>query len=67
MLGMYSGPTPRFVKRYAAIGEEVASALAVYAADVRSGSFPEDQHTYAISDEELARFETALRERATAR
>jgi 3-methyl-2-oxobutanoate hydroxymethyltransferase len=63
MLGMYSGPTPRFVKRYAAIGEEVASALAAYAAEVRSGSFPEDQHTYAISEEELARFEEALGER----
>ena len=30
-----------------------------FAADVRSGAFPEDAHTYSIPDEELAAFEAA--------
>ena len=60
MLGMYAGRTPRFVKRYADIATEIGDAVAQYAHDVRTGAFPEDKHTYAISDEELARFEKAL-------
>ncbi len=60
LLGMYSGRTPRFVKRYAQLSDEIGAALAEYVADVRSGAFPEEQHTYAIPDDELARFEDAL-------
>jgi len=60
MLGMYAGRTPRFVKRYAEIATEIGDAVSQYAHDVRMGAFPEDKHTYAISDEELARFEEAL-------
>ena len=60
LLGMYSGRTPRFVKRYAQLSDEIGAALAEYVADVRSGAFPEEQHTYAIPDDELTRFEDAL-------
>ncbi len=56
MLGMYAGHTPRFVKRYAEIAEEIGEAVAQYAADVRTGAFPEEQHTYGISADELAEF-----------
>jgi 3-methyl-2-oxobutanoate hydroxymethyltransferase len=64
LLGMYQGRTPRFVKRYAELADEIGSALGEYVADVRSGAFPEEQHTYAIPDEELERFRVALRARA---
>ena len=64
MLGMYSGAVPRFVKRYAEIADEIGEALEAYAQDVRAGSFPEEQHTYSIPDEELARFDAGARERA---
>jgi 3-methyl-2-oxobutanoate hydroxymethyltransferase len=60
MLGMYAGRTPRFVKRYAEIADEIGEAVARYAGDVRSGAFPEEKHTYGISDEELAQFEQLL-------
>jgi 3-methyl-2-oxobutanoate hydroxymethyltransferase len=60
LLGLYQGRTPRFVKRYAELADEIASALGDYVADVRSGAFPEDRHAYAIPDDELARFERAL-------
>src|SRR5581483_6367642 len=63
LLGLYAGRTPRFVKRYAELAGEISAALAEYVADVRSGAFPEDKHTYGIADEELARFEAALSER----
>ena len=63
LLGMYDGPAPRFVKQYGQIAEEIAEALGAYVADVRSGAFPEQQHTYAIPEAELEEFEAALAER----
>jgi 3-methyl-2-oxobutanoate hydroxymethyltransferase len=62
MLGMYSGHTPRFVKRYAEVAASISDALDAYIQDVKSGAFPEEIHTYGISDQELALFESALAE-----
>jgi 3-methyl-2-oxobutanoate hydroxymethyltransferase len=56
LLGLYSGRTPRFVKQYANLSAEIERALVEYAADVRSGAFPEERHTYAMPEDELARF-----------
>jgi 3-methyl-2-oxobutanoate hydroxymethyltransferase len=60
LLGLYDGRAPRFVKRYADLAEVARAALEEYAAEVRSGAFPEEQHTYAIPDDELALFEEAI-------
>ena len=54
------GPQPRFVKRYAEIGEAMANAVAAYAADVRTRGYPGAEHTYSIPDDELEAFETAI-------
>ncbi|HET8894474.1 MAG TPA: 3-methyl-2-oxobutanoate hydroxymethyltransferase [Gaiellaceae bacterium] len=56
MLGYYEGRAPRFVKRYADLGEVITDALAQFADDVRTGTFPEEQHTYAMPEEELKEF-----------
>lgn len=61
LLGLGSGRAPRFVKRYADLAGEAGRALETYAEEVRSGTFPGDEHAYAIPDEELARFEEGLR------
>jgi 3-methyl-2-oxobutanoate hydroxymethyltransferase len=63
LLGLYPGSTPRFVKRYGDIAEEISVALGEYVTEVRLGAFPEEQHTYSIPAEELAEFETQLLER----
>ncbi len=60
LLGLYDGPAPRFVKQYAALTRDIRTALEAYVADVRAGTFPEEQHTYAMPDEELALFEATL-------
>jgi 3-methyl-2-oxobutanoate hydroxymethyltransferase len=66
LLGLYDGTSPRFVKRYAELAPTIRTALERYAADVRDGTFPEQRHTYAMSDAELAAFDAALAEvRAT--
>jgi 3-methyl-2-oxobutanoate hydroxymethyltransferase len=59
LLGLFEGRTARFVKRYADVGETIRLALEAYAGDVRERRFPEEQHTYAMPDEELAIFERA--------
>jgi 3-methyl-2-oxobutanoate hydroxymethyltransferase len=60
LLGLYEGKAPRFVKRYADLADEAKRALEAYVEDVREGRFPEEQHTYAIPDEELESFEAWL-------
>jgi 3-methyl-2-oxobutanoate hydroxymethyltransferase len=60
LLGLFDGRTPRFVKQYASLGEEIVDALGRYAADVRSRSFPTEEHTYGIPDEELDAFRAAI-------
>jgi 3-methyl-2-oxobutanoate hydroxymethyltransferase len=60
LIGLYDGKHAKFVKRYAEVGDTIKHALERFAADVRTGAFPEDEHTYSIPDDELARFEAEL-------
>ena len=60
LLGLYEGKAPRFVKRYADLATEAKCALEAYVGDVRESRFPQEQHTYAIPDEELEEFESWL-------
>ncbi len=60
LLGLYAGRTPRFVKQYANLAQEIGTALRRYVDDVRSRAFPEEQHTYSIPEEELAEFEAGI-------
>ena len=60
LLGLYEGKAPRFVKRYADLASEARRALEAYVEDVRERRFPEEQHTYAMPDEELAAFDDWL-------
>jgi 3-methyl-2-oxobutanoate hydroxymethyltransferase len=46
MLGMTSGRTPRFVKRFAEVGEQIRHAVADYVAEVAAGTFPAEEHCY---------------------
>jgi len=45
MLGLFER-TPRFVKRYGAIAEEIGKAAETYAAEVRARAFPSADQTY---------------------
>jgi 3-methyl-2-oxobutanoate hydroxymethyltransferase len=63
LLGLYAGHAPRFVKQYADLASEIERAVSAYVADVREHRFPEEQHTYAMPEEELELFEQALEER----
>jgi len=62
VLGLFGEFKPKFAKRYADIGTAVVDALRAFDADVRSGAFPDAEHSFTMKDSELA----ALRE-STAR
>jgi 3-methyl-2-oxobutanoate hydroxymethyltransferase len=55
VLGLFERFTPRFVKRYAELGQDMESALRTYCEDVRSGAFPSEEHSFAIDPAEAAR------------
>ena len=51
MLGMFSDFTPKFVKKYASVGEIMTQAFKQYDEEVKNMSFPQQEHTYVIDDE----------------
>ena len=51
MLGMYADFTPKFVKKFANVGEVMKAAFARYIEEVGSGAFPSEEHCYAIDSE----------------
>jgi 3-methyl-2-oxobutanoate hydroxymethyltransferase len=46
LLGMSRGHAPRFVRRFADLGDAIVRAAEQYVADVRAGRFPSEEHTY---------------------
>lgn len=51
LLGMFSDFTPKFVKRYANIGELMKGAFASYKKEVAQGVFPQPEHQFKIDEE----------------
>jgi len=51
MLGLSTGRLPRFVKTYANLREQAVAAVRKYADEVRSGSFPTDEHSYHAKED----------------
>ncbi|RWB28247.1 MAG: 3-methyl-2-oxobutanoate hydroxymethyltransferase [Mesorhizobium sp.] len=59
MLGMFADFRPKFVKRYAELGQDAATAIAAYADEVRERRFPGNEHVFgdapkAVADEDTA-------------
>ncbi|SNS28887.1 MULTISPECIES: 3-methyl-2-oxobutanoate hydroxymethyltransferase [unclassified Azospirillum] len=48
MLGLFGGFTPKFVKRYATLGEQIEAAAAAYTADVQARVFPGPEHVFPV-------------------
>jgi 3-methyl-2-oxobutanoate hydroxymethyltransferase len=46
MLGMFTDFRPKFVKRYAELGQDADQAIAAYAAEVRGAHFPTSGHVF---------------------
>ena len=60
LIGAFDTFKPKFAKRYANIAEVATQAFADYAQDVRSGAFPDADHSYTMKPEEAAKLADAL-------
>ena len=58
ILGLFQAFTPKFVKKYGNLADEMLKVFEAYAADVRGGHFPDEDHIYRMVDGELERLET---------
>lgn len=56
LLGLFDDFSPRFVKRYAELGELALEALSAYRQDVEARRFPASEHTYGMPKDELDAF-----------
>lgn len=55
MLGLFEDFKPKFVKKYANIRQVIKDAVAQYCGDVRDGKFPDEEHSFEMSEEETGR------------
>jgi 3-methyl-2-oxobutanoate hydroxymethyltransferase len=53
VLGLYGDFKPKFAKRYADIGSQVVDALRAFDGEVRSGTFPDAEHSFTMKETEL--------------
>ncbi len=48
LLGLYSDLSPKFVKRYASLHQEIVEAVTQYKTDVKTGKFPGPEHCFEV-------------------
>jgi 3-methyl-2-oxobutanoate hydroxymethyltransferase len=57
LLGTFVGSiAPRFVRRYAEVGDTIRMAFQIYAADVQAGRFPAEEHCYPLDPQAAEEF-----------
>ena len=60
ILGLFDRFVPKFVKKYASLGELARNAMKAYADDVRTVSFPSDEQFYDIPADNLKEIEAFM-------
>lgn len=52
LLGLYPRKVAKFVKQYVSLGEEISTAAQAYKDEVKEGSFPSEEHSFPLQQEE---------------
>ena len=63
LLGVFTDFKPKFTKRFAQLTEVAVGGITQYVDEVKSGAFPDDDHTYSVKDEEYEKFLTLVEKR----
>jgi len=63
LLGVFTDFKPKFTKRFANLTEVAVDGLRKYVAEVKAGSFPDDDHSYGVDMREYERFLEMLEKR----
>lgn len=53
MLGMFSDYVPKFVKKFANVGDVMKQAFKDYISEVSAGTYPAQEHTFKIDEDVL--------------
>ena len=53
LLGITTGRTPKFVKRYAGVHDQMVEGVRAYAQEVRARRFPDAEHVYSADPAEV--------------
>ena len=62
LIGQFQAFTPKFVKKYCDVATTVTAAMKAYAADVREGRFPTDEHCYHMVKGEAEKLPRLLKD-----
>lgn len=63
LLGVFTDFKPKFTKRYANLTEVAVNGISQYASEVREGTFPDDDHSYGVDDNEYETFASMVEKR----
>ena len=58
IIGLYPSLRPKFAKRYVDVATMIREALQNFAADVRNGAFPEEQHVFRMEEDQRAKLDS---------
>ena len=56
LLGVFTDFKPKFTKRYGKVTEHAVDAIKQYVSEVKSGAFPDDEHSYTVNEAEYEKF-----------
>jgi 3-methyl-2-oxobutanoate hydroxymethyltransferase len=56
LLGVFTDFKPKFTKRYSNLTEVAVKGIREYVDEVKSGRFPDDEHSYGVDDAEYENF-----------
>jgi len=63
LLGVFTDFKPKFTKRYGKVTEHAVAAIKQYVDEVKTGAFPDDDHSYKVDDGEYEKFEKMVAKR----
>ena len=63
LLGVFTDFKPKFTKRFANLTEVAVDEISRYVREVKDGTFPEEDHTYGVSEEEYEKFASMVENR----
>ncbi len=63
LLGVFTDFKPKFTKRFANLTEVAVKGITQYIAEVKSGNFPDDDHSYGVDAKEYDKFASMVEKR----
>jgi 3-methyl-2-oxobutanoate hydroxymethyltransferase len=63
LLGVFTDFKPKFTKRYGKVTEQAVAAIKQYVSEVKSGAFPDDEHSYTVNEAEYEKFASLVARR----